>query len=252
MDEQIKDSVKRQFGTHAAEYVTSSVHAKGSDLPLLPGLAELTGAEEVLDVATAAGHTALALSRYARHVVGMDLTEEMLQQARLFAAAQGVTNVEYQVGDAEHLPFADQQFDVISCRIAAHHFPNVMKFCQEAARVLKPGGRLIVIDNYAPEDDELDRFINTHEKLRDPSHFRCHRLSEWEGYVTTAGLRFHVAHRFSTPMEMEDWLRRMSVPEAVAAEIRQRCAEAPAKVREAFELTPTHFTLHKAILLGRK
>ncbi len=249
---EIKDQVKQQFGANASAYVTSAVHAKGSDLSRLAELAALTGQEHVLDVATAVGHTALALAPGARHVTGVDLTDEMLVEARKQAAAKGITNVTFTAGDAENLPFPGGHFDVVTCRIAAHHFPNVVGFCREAARVLRPGGLLLVVDNIAPEDDELDAFINTVEKLRDPSHFREYRLSEWEGFLTRAGLSFAVDRQFPTSMEREDWIARMSVPEPVAADVRQRMANAAPRIKECFGITDTHFTLHKAIIVGRK
>ncbi|HYF76737.1 MAG TPA: class I SAM-dependent methyltransferase [Symbiobacteriaceae bacterium] len=252
MDQPIKDAVRQQFGANAAAYVTSSIHAKGSDLALLPALAGLTGSEQVLDVATAAGHTALALAPHAAHVTGIDLTVEMLDQARAQAAAKGITNVTFQEGDAEALPFADATFDVVTCRIAAHHFPEVHRFCAEAYRVLKPGGRLVVIDNVVPEDADLDRFINEIDKLRDPSHVRAYRISEWEQLVQQAGFRPSVAHRFGIPLDREDWLARMSPAPEVAAEVRCRFAEANPAAREAFAIDATSFTYPKAIVVGTK
>lgn len=252
MTEPIKETVRQQFGASAEGYLTSQVHAKGSDLPLLPGLAQLTGQELVLDVATAAGHTALALAPHAAHVTGVDLTPEMLEVARKQAAQKSITNVTFAEADAERLPFADGHFDVVTCRIAAHHFPDVAAFCAEAARVLKPGGRLLIIDNVAPEDDELDQFINTVEKLRDPSHFREYRLAEWEAFLQGAGLSYTLAHQFTTPMDREDWLVRMNVPEPVAADVRTRFAQAPAHVKACFAITESSFQLYKAILIGTK
>ncbi|MFZ5827232.1 MAG: methyltransferase domain-containing protein [Bacillota bacterium] len=252
MTDSIKESVKRQFGTNAANYATSSIHAKGGDLALLPELAGLTGQEEVLDVATATGHTAFALAPHARRVVGVDLTPEMLLQARQEAEARSVSNVTFQEGDAEHLPFPNNSFDVVTCRIAAHHFPNLAAFCRESARVLRPGGRLVVVDNVVPEAEELDRFINEVEKLRDPSHFRAWRLSEWEAHLAGAGLAYRLATTFTTQVDRENWLARMSVEPAVAAEVRRRLAEAPPEAAAHFGITETGFVLHKAILLGLK
>jgi ubiquinone/menaquinone biosynthesis C-methylase UbiE len=252
MSEELKESVRRQFGASVAGYVKSDVHARGSDLPILAELAGLTGAERVLDVATAVGHTALALAPRAREVVGVDLTPAMLEEARRQAAARGIANVAFQEADAERLPFPDASFDVVSCRIAAHHFPDVGAFCRESARVLLPGGRLLVVDNVAPEDDELDAFINEVDKRRDPSHCREYRLSEWTAFFAAAGLTFTVAREFVTPIDREDWLERMNVPPPVAEELRQRFRTAPARVREAFGITATHFNLFKAVMVGRR
>lgn len=248
----VKQQVRRQFGAAASRYLTSAIHAAGADLALLPEVAGLTGAEEVLDVATATGHTALALAPCARRVVGVDLTPEMLAVAREQAERRGIGNVTFMEADAEALPFPAASFDVVTCRIAAHHFPAVDRFCREAARVLRPGGRLVVVDNVAPEEPELDRFINELERLRDPSHHRAHRIAEWRRFVEQAGLAFRVAHRFTTWVDREDWLSRASTPPDAAREVRFRLAAAPAAARDRFGITADGFVLHKAIVVGFK
>lgn len=249
---QAKEQVRRQFSTAASAYLTSAIHASGADLALLPEICGLTGAEEVLDVATATGHTALALAPYARRVVGVDLTPEMLAIAREQAERRGMDNVTFLTADAEALPFPDERFDVVTCRIAAHHFPDVERFYREAARVLRPGGRLVVVDNVAPDDPELDRFINELERLRDPSHHRAYRLAEWQKFVEQAGLEFAVVHQFTTWVDREDWLTRAATPPEAAQAVRSRLASAPAPVREWFRITKDGFVLHKAIVTGRK
>src|SRR5688572_26612527 len=123
MDEkQIKALVQSQFGSSAEDYVSSRTHASGSDLTRLVELANLQGDERVLDVATGGGHTALAFARRAREVVAVDITERMLQVAEAFIREQGLTNVSFERADAEALPFPNESFDIVTCRIAPHHF----------------------------------------------------------------------------------------------------------------------------------
>src|SRR5260370_24554018 len=110
----------------------------------------------------------------------------MLEKARDFLLAQGVTNAVFQVADAEKLPFASESFDRVTCRIAPHHFPNISQFVQEVARVLKPGGICLLIDCMAPGDPELDTFDNTVEKWRDPSHGRSCTAEEWQAFFKEA------------------------------------------------------------------
>lgn len=252
MSDELKQAVKDQFRASAAGYVNSTVHARGTDLPRLVELAGLTGAELVLDVATAVGHTAMALAPGARHVTGIDLTVEMLDEARTLSRKRGITNLTFAEGDAEKIPFPDNRFDIVTCRIAAHHFPDVGRFCQEAFRVLRPGGKLLLVDNVAPEDDAQDRFINTLDKLRDPSHFRAWRISEWHGFLADAGFAVTLDRVFTTSMQWGDWLERMNVPEPVRREISQHVAGASAEFREVFAITAEGFQLYKAILVAEK
>ncbi len=99
-----------------------------------------------------------------------DLTKEMLENTKKHL--KDFENLTYILADAEALPFLDQSFDVVTCRIAPHHFPNPDKFIEEVARVLAPDGTFILIDNVVPDDRKLATFMNMFEKLRDDSHVR--------------------------------------------------------------------------------
>src|SRR5437588_1349028 len=177
-----KAQVQDYFARTAEGYVASFSHRGGNDLQRLIELGEWDSSLHALDVATGGGHTALAIAPYVAQVTVTDLTPRMLEKAREFLLAQGVTNAQFQVADAEHLPFAEATFDRVTCRIAAHHFPNIAQSVKEVARVLKRGGLYLLIDCMAPDDQELDTFDNTVEKWRDPSHGRSCTPEEWRAF----------------------------------------------------------------------
>jgi SAM-dependent methyltransferase len=107
--------------------------------------AELSPGMNVLDLASGTGEPALSLARAVGtqgHVVATDLVPEMLDAARQNAAAQGLTNIECRMADAEALPFSSGEFDRVTCRFGIMFFPNIPKAMAEIRRVLKPGGRI--------------------------------------------------------------------------------------------------------------
>ncbi|HEX6923363.1 MAG TPA: class I SAM-dependent methyltransferase, partial [Bacillales bacterium] len=174
-----KKDVQNQFSRSADSYVKSVVHARGEDLKILLEMADVTGQEEMLDVATGGGHTANAFAPLVDKVTAFDLTPEMLSAAEQFITGNGHGNVEFKQGDAEKMPFTDESFDLVTCRIAPHHFPNVEDFVAEVYRVLRRSGQFLLDDNIAPEDDEFDKFYNTVEKRRDYSHNHALKKTEW-------------------------------------------------------------------------
>ena len=115
--------VQKQFGAAAADYAASAVHASGPSLGRLVALVDPQPDWHVLDVATGAGHTALTFAPLVARVVASDITGEMLAEATKLARARGLANVETAHAEAGSLPFPDASFDLVTCRLAAHHFP---------------------------------------------------------------------------------------------------------------------------------
>jgi ubiquinone/menaquinone biosynthesis C-methylase UbiE len=233
----IKDLVQSQFGATAESYVTSAIHAGGDDLARLVELAQLRGDERVLDIATGGGHTALAFARRAGEVVASDLTPEMLRAAERFIGGQGLANVRFELADAEALPFPDDSFDVVTTRIAPHHFPNPQRYVGEVARVLRPAGRFLLDDNMAPEETELAAFMDRFEQWRDPSHVRNYPVSEWRAWIEAAGMSVeHVEPLRAKRYDFADWTARMRMPESECAALERWLLAAPPRCVKAFQI----------------
>ncbi|GAB7388168.1 class I SAM-dependent methyltransferase [Bacillaceae bacterium] len=226
-----KAAVQNQFGRNAEAYVNSESHAKGRDLAKLVEISAVSSSDDVLDVATGGGHVANALAPMAAKVTALDLTRDMLEAARRFIEGNGHQNVEYVQGDAERMPFGDRTFDLVTCRIAPHHFPDVERFIEEVYRVLKPGGRFLLVDNVAPEEDEADWYYNEIEKRRDCSHFRAWKKSEWLRMLEKSGFVIEEWHRFAKEFPFETWCDRMKLPESEKRELSRFMLQAPEKIR---------------------
>ena len=219
--------VQEQFGAAAADYAASAVHASGPSLARLVALVSPQPAWRVLDVATGAGHTALAFAPLVARVVASDITDEMLAQAAKLAAARGLSNVETAHAEADNLPFADASFDLVTCRLAAHHFADPAAFVAAAWRVLKPGGTFALVDNVGPDATRMpdasrpqlrdaDTLYNTYEELRDPSHARALGLDDWLGLITDSGFTGLRYERLDQDIAFKPWTERMRCsPETV-------------------------------------
>jgi len=245
-------AARRQFGAASEAYAASPVHRAGRDLDAIRAWAGLTGRERVLDVGTGAGHTAVALASRAREVVALDLAPGMLERARDLAARHGLANLRPQLGDAAALPFPDAAFDVVTCRLSAHHFARPARAVAEMARVLRPGGLLLLEDTVAPPEPAVDTFLNAIELLRDPSHVRDHSVAEWAAMLGASGLAVEQVARFPAHLDFDDWTARMRTPDPEAAAIRRLMDGAPDDVRRGLALEPGHhWTVPIALLAAR-
>ena len=175
------------WSERADDYRKSPMHAEGPDLDLVVEWCEPAVGVTALDVATGGGHVARRLRERGATVVTADPAPGMRADTTAFA---------------EDLPFADGSFDVVACRIAAHHFADVNAAIREMARVARD--RVVVEDNLF-----FDESSEEAERLRDPSHVRCYSEAEWEVMLEAAGVRVDAIERFDRRVPLQPWLDRV-------------------------------------------
>lgn len=230
-----KQRVRDQFARTGSAYVTSPLHAAGADLQRMITLAQAKPIDRLLDIATGGGHVALAFAPRLAHAIASDLTPHMLVEARAFIQSNGVDNVAFLGADAEALPLAPDTFDIVTCRIAPHHFPHPDRFVHEVARVLKPGGRFVLIDSTVPPGPIGDRF-NQFEARRDPSHVRSLSDQEWTSLLQAAGFTLQATEHFPKRHEFVSWTERSQLPERERAALADLLLSAPQAVQDAFHV----------------
>ena len=246
--------VQKTFGQAAADYAASAVHVTGPSLSRLTELIEPLPTWRHLDIATGAGHTALAFAPKVAKVTASDITPEMLQQVRKLAKKRGLGNVVTAQAQAGDLPFPDTSYHLVTCRLAAHHFPNPQAFVREATRVLIPGGTFALVDNVSPSDEDLAARYNAFEKLRDPSHGRALALAEWTELIEEAGLKLVSSEVMDQDIPFGPWVERMRCTDATVTRLKEMLESEP--LRELLRPRETGdgltFTLREAIVLARK
>ena len=240
----------------------SQTHATGVDLDDLLDMVQPQKDWQVLDVATGGGHTALTLAPYVQQVIAVDLTPNMIETARKFVCDEKCqANVAFQLASAANLPFEDGSFDLVTCRIAAHHFPACQKFIAESVRVLKQGGLLAVQDHVLPEEESHALYVDQFERLRDPSHFRAYSEQQWRRMFQLGGLKVEHTRQLTKRHNFIDWAKLMNCTEETLEELVAMMKNAPDAVIDWLEPLAdvdhfgepnSSFVNHHIIVVGRK
>jgi len=226
--------VQAQFARAADAYVASPGHAGGPDLEWLIERGRRRAPARALDVATGGGHTALAFAAFTDAVVAVDVSEPMLRAARQFTAARGATAIRFAAADVDALPFKDAAFGAVTCRVAAHHFAELLPALRQIARVLRPGGSFLLEDILGHDDPEASAFMTDVERRRDPSHVRAFRLIEWTAFLRAAGLTVMDEAVVPKVRDWDEWTARGRMSETARQELDRVVLAAPTRCRDAF------------------
>jgi ubiquinone/menaquinone biosynthesis C-methylase UbiE len=209
-----RDLIRDEF-TRQAERFGAAAATTRTDLT--QGIVDAVPARGmVLDLACGPGIVSAALAEKARSVVALDLTPQMLANARRRCAAAGRQNVAFVEASAGHLPFPSDSFDAVVTRLSIHHFPEPAPILEEARRVLRPGGRFVVADVVSCDDPEKSALHNAIEILRDPSHVRMLSARELSALVGGAGLVIESQDGWDQRRELEEWLAIVDDPRRAA------------------------------------
>jgi ubiquinone/menaquinone biosynthesis C-methylase UbiE len=248
--------VQRQFGANAEKYVQSQVHARGQSLARMVALAEPQAHWLALDVAPGGGHSAIAIARRVARVIAVDITFGILQAAREHARGLGLENLVWVQGDGGKLSLPDERFDLATCRVALHHFPDQAAAIRDWVRVLKPGGRLLLVDNISPDDPAAAEYVNAYEKIRDPSHVWMQALDGLATFVREAGMAVEHSERLVKPMAFHPWMERMQVSPADRERLTRLLWESQGAARDFLEPRgegdETTFNLQEGVIFARK
>ena len=237
----VQQAAQEQFARQSRNYGAGHILADVSDVAAALAGIGLPGRARVLDVACGAGHTGLHLASLGHEVTLADIAAPMIERVREAAAARGL-QVETRQHAAEEFPDDDATFDLVTCRIAAHHFSSPESFVRETARVLRPGGWFLLIDGSVPDDEpEADQWLHQIEKLRDPSHHRLLTPRAWTRLCDASGLRVLTAelHPMKQP-DLEWYFETAATPPENRAQVRELIATASRRTRDLFRLGEEH------------
>ena len=230
---------QQMFGAQAPVYATSQVHVSDDSLDAVKRLAQPGPYGWAVDLGTGAGFTAFAMSDYSRRVVASDITRPMLQQTQLGGQERQLANLTLSQNAAEHLPLASDSLDLVTSRVAAHHFADFEQALDEIRRVLKVGGALVMADTISPEDDDVCEWLNDVELRRDFSHINNRKVSVIDEMLAARNLEVEGREYTRVYLQFNNWVARTNTPDDEVASLRRDFLNASPDVKEAFEIEPT-------------
>ncbi|WP_227380434.1 class I SAM-dependent methyltransferase [Haladaptatus halobius] len=251
-----KRTVREEFTKQANAYATNSSVTDPEKIDRLVQATTASPDTRMLEVATGPGHVAFRFADVCDEVVGIDLTKAPLEIAREKKQKRETKNIEFMQGDAEEIPFPDDSFDIVVCRLALHHVENPGRVFQEITRVCRSGGTIAIDDLVVSEHPERGAYQNKFERLRDPSHVRALAVSEILGLFTKSDVEVDQIETGVLVPEVEEWLCNAQTPEIRAMKVRdliKRDAEQDLSgTRPFWNDGELHFVQRTAIVAGYK
>ncbi|WP_147372231.1 class I SAM-dependent methyltransferase [Mariniphaga sediminis] len=201
-------NIIEQFSKQAEGYTSITSHSDA--LEKLIKMSSAAGEDTVLDIACGSGIVSCAFAKYTSHVTGVDMTPEMLNEARKLQAKRNLQNITWEIGDVTSLPYADDHFSIVISRFGFHHFLDPFQVLNEMKRVCKPNGVVMVVDVSLPES-KIEKY-NKMERNRDSSHVAALSLTTLSTLFKKVGIDKLEKDNYFMQIELNEQLQA-SFPE---------------------------------------
>jgi SAM-dependent methyltransferase len=233
----IRLTAQQQFRRRPAAYAMPTSPSDRKFIGFMISVSGVGKTDHVMEIACGIGTTTLAFAERCGLAVGVDVAEEPLQLARTAAAERNVNNVDFILSEVERLSFDDNSFNGALCRFSFHHFVNPARVFAELARVVAPGGWMVIADMVASEDPVKAEFHNQMERLCDPTHSRTLPVSEFERMFAERGFRTAMKVERDARLTLDDWIRFGGASPENAAKLHELAAAAVDQDRAGLKFT---------------
>lgn len=225
---------KEQFNNQAKFYSSSKTFSTGESLDILSNLFNKKKFKSGLDIGTGAGFAAFELSKSCEKVEATDISEGMINEAKKIMKERKINNLNFNICSAEELKYSDKEFDIVTCRTAAHHFLDVEKFCSEVHRVLKDEGEFIIVDTITSDQIKLNNWHQEVELIRDKSHIKNLSLIEWKSILKISKFSFLDIIQSRVTMNLNDWMERSGTSDEDKKILKDKFQNSNEKIKRFF------------------
>jgi len=230
-------TARQQFQRRPAAYAMPTSSFDQKFIAFMISISGVSKTDQVVEIACGGGNTTLAFAERCGHAIGVDVAEEPLRLARAAAAERNVSNVNFILSEVERLSFDNATFNGALCRFSFHHFVNPTRVFAELARVVAPGGWMVIADMVASEDPAKAELHNRMERLCDPTHSRTLPGSEFEQMFSEHGFRTALKVERDARLTLDDWIRFGGASPENAAKLRELAAAAVDQDRAGLRFT---------------